>query len=53
MDLSSTLLIVTQDVRFNDRTEHIDSFLTILGFYTLSCWYVSGELQTRCAYWYS
>ncbi|TVY41297.1 High-affinity nicotinic acid transporter [Lachnellula occidentalis] len=23
------------------------------GFYTLSCWYVSGELQTRCAYWYS
>ncbi|TVY89299.1 High-affinity nicotinic acid transporter [Lachnellula willkommii] len=23
------------------------------GVYTLSCWYVSGELQTRCAYWYS
>ncbi|KUJ19133.1 putative high-affinity nicotinic acid transporter [Mollisia scopiformis] len=23
------------------------------GFYTLSCWYLSSELQTRCAYWYS
>ncbi|KAK5118727.1 hypothetical protein LTR85_007933 [Meristemomyces frigidus] len=22
-------------------------------FYTLSCWYLREELQTRCAYWYS
>ena len=22
-------------------------------FYTLSCWYVQDELQTRCAWWYS
>ncbi|KKY20010.1 putative high-affinity nicotinic acid [Phaeomoniella chlamydospora] len=22
-------------------------------FYTLSCWYLRGELQTRCAFWYS
>lgn len=22
-------------------------------FFTLSCWYLSGELQRRCAYWYS
>ncbi|KAH8655323.1 putative high-affinity nicotinic acid transporter [Xylariales sp. PMI_506] len=22
-------------------------------FYTLSCWYLPSELQTRCAYWYS
>lgn len=23
------------------------------GYYTISCWYVKEELQTRCAYWYS